>query len=178
MNLLLDTHAMVLALGQRLQEEFGLRLEQIDLGGGLGVPYAPEETPLALTAFGTGLSELLQRHPWFQGELILEPGRFLAAPCGVYLARVIRVKESRGERFAILEGGINHLLRPLLTGQAFPVKAIGKLRRPATTDWRSPVDAAVCDNQRCVHGVRARCIRRVRARIASTIGLASPDSAD
>lgn len=45
-----------------------------------------------------------------------------------------RVKESRGTRFVILEGGINHLLRPLLTGQPFPVKAIGKAgsTRPAT----------------------------------------------
>ena len=42
------------------------------------------------------------------------------------LARVIRIKESRGTRFAILEGGINHLLRPLLTGEPFPVRAIGK----------------------------------------------------
>ncbi|HET8902103.1 MAG TPA: hypothetical protein VFM84_09220, partial [Holophagaceae bacterium] len=50
----------------------------------------------------------------------------LAAPCGIYLARVIRVKESRGTRFAILEGGLNHLLRPALTGQPFPVRAAGK----------------------------------------------------
>ncbi len=131
---LLETHAMVLELGKRLQEDLGLQLDQIDLGGGLGVPYAPKETPLALGTFGQGLAALLQHHPWFQGELILEPGRFLAAPCGVYLARVTRVKESRGVRFAILEGGINHLLRPLLTGQAFPVKAVGPSGppRPAT----------------------------------------------
>lgn len=120
------THAMVLDLGRRLHEEHGLELEQIDLGGGLGVPYEPDEAPLDLRAFGENLSALLERHPWFRGELILEPGRFLAAPCGVYLAKVTRVKESRGVRFAILEGGINHLLRPLLTGQAFPVKAVGK----------------------------------------------------
>ena len=65
---------------------------------------------------------------------MLEPGRFLAAPCGVYLSRVVRVKESRGVRFAILEGGVNHLLRPLLTGQPFPVKAVGGTgpSRPAT----------------------------------------------
>lgn len=125
-KILLETHAMVLDLGKRLHEEFSLSLDQIDLGGGLGVPYALDETPLDLVAFGMGLLELLQHHPWFQGELILEPGRFLAAPCGVYLAKVTRVKESRGVRFTILEGGINHLLRPLLTGQAFPVKAVGK----------------------------------------------------
>jgi diaminopimelate decarboxylase len=123
---LLATHGAVLQLGKRLQTEHGLVLEQIDLGGGLGVPYAPEETPLDQDLFGHGLSNLLSEHPWFTGELVLEPGRFLAAPCGVYLVRVVRLKESRGTRFAILEGGINHLLRPLLTGQAFPVKVVGK----------------------------------------------------
>ncbi|WP_306590729.1 alanine racemase [Geothrix sp. 21YS21S-4] len=119
-------HGGVLDLARRLHETHGLAFEQIDLGGGLGVPYAPEETPLDLAAFGQGLSDLLARHSWFSGELILEPGRFLAGPCGIYLARVVRVKESRGTRFAILEGGINHLIRPLLTGQPFPVKAVGK----------------------------------------------------
>lgn len=119
-------HGAVLELAKRLHEVHGLVFEQIDLGGGLGVPYAPEEMPLDLKVFGQGLSDLLAGHSWFTGELILEPGRFLAGPCGVYLARVVRVKESRGTRFAILEGGINHLIRPLLTGQPFPVKAVGK----------------------------------------------------
>jgi diaminopimelate decarboxylase len=131
---LLATHAMVLDLAKSLQGIHGLEIAQIDLGGGLGVPYAPGETPLDVEGLGLGLSELLAAHPWFAGELVLEPGRFLAAPCGVYLSRVLRVKESRGTRFVILEGGINHLLRPLLTGQPFPVKALGKKgpSRPAT----------------------------------------------
>lgn len=121
---LLSTHTMVLELARKLSKE--LEITQIDLGGGLGVPYAPHESPLDVDHFGKGLAHLLETHEWFKGELILEPGRFLAAPCGVYLAKVTRVKESRGTRFAILEGGINHLLRPLLTEQPFPVKAIGK----------------------------------------------------
>jgi len=88
------------------------------------VPYASGQAPLDLHALGAGLAGLLLTHDWFHGELVLEPGRFLAAPCGIYLARVVRIKESRGTRFAILEGGINHLLRPLLTGEPFPVKAV------------------------------------------------------
>ena len=116
----------MLELAKRLTEAHGLVFEQIDLGGGLGIPYAVDETPLDAAHLGRGLSDLLARHPWFGGELILEPGRFLAGPCGVYLVRVVRIKASRGIRFAILEGGINHLIRPLLTGQPFPVKALGK----------------------------------------------------
>jgi diaminopimelate decarboxylase len=123
---LLAIHGAVLDLAQRMQDTHGLSFEQIDLGGGLGVAYASDEAPLDLARLGQGLSDLLARHPWFLGELILEPGRFLAGPCGIYLVRVVRIKESRGTRFAILEGGINHLIRPLLTGQPFPVKAVGQ----------------------------------------------------
>lgn len=131
---LLATHGAVLDLARRLSEAHGLDLTQIDLGGGLGIPYAEDEAPLDAEALGQGLSDLLDAHPWFRGELILEPGRYLAGPCGVYLSRVVRVKESRGTRFVILEGGVNHLLRPLLTGQPFPVRALGKEgpMRPAT----------------------------------------------
>lgn len=123
---LLAIHGAVLGLAQRLNQAHGLGLEQIDLGGGLGIRYAPDQAPLDVRTLGSGLSDLLKHHGWFSGDLILEPGRFLAGPCGVYLARVVRIKESRGTRFAILEGGINHLLRPLLTGEAFPVRAVGK----------------------------------------------------
>jgi len=123
---LLATHRMVLEMAARIQQDHGLELEQVDLGGGLGVAYSSDQTELDVEALGQGLARLLREHSWFKGELILEPGRFLAAPCGIYLARVVRIKESRGTRFAILEGGINHLLRPLLTGEPFPVCVIGK----------------------------------------------------
>ncbi len=123
---LLATHRMVLEMAARMNGEHGLELQQIDLGGGLGVAYSADQTELDVEALGQGLGQLQREHSWFKGELILEPGRYLAAFCGVYLARVIRIKESCGTRFAILEGGINHLLRPLLTGEPFPVRAIGK----------------------------------------------------
>jgi diaminopimelate decarboxylase len=131
---LLATHAHVLDLAKGIHERYGLILEQIDLGGGLGVPYAESETPLDVAALGQGLAGLLAAHPWFTGNLVLEPGRFLAGPCGVYLSKVVRIKESRGVRFAILEAGVNHLLRPLLTGQPFPVRAVDGEgpSRPAT----------------------------------------------
>jgi len=121
---LLATHAMVLDLARRLYERHDLRLGLVDLGGGLGVPYAADESPLDTDVLGAGLAVLLARHAWFSGELLLEPGRFLAAGCGVYLTRVVRTKISRGVRFAILQAGLNHLLRPALTGQPFPVRLV------------------------------------------------------
>ncbi len=116
---LLANHRTALRIGQAMHEDHGIDLELVDLGGGLGIRYAPSEPSLDIWALGAGLGRLLEEHPWFTGELLLEPGRWLSGPCGVYLTRVVRVKESRGVRFALLEGGINHLLaavadRPVL----------------------------------------------------------------
>lgn len=131
---LLGTYRMVFGLARRVADAVGdAPLEQIDLGGGLGVAYGPEQPGLDIFALGEGLTELIAEEAWFRGEVILEPGRLLSAPCGVYLARVVRVKRSRGVTFAILEGGINHLMRPFLTDEAFPVRAVGKSPSPAAT---------------------------------------------
>jgi len=123
---LLASHGAALAIARELGELSGEALDLVDLGGGLGIPYAEGQEELDVEALGKGLVRVLAENPWFRGELLLEPGRWLSGPCGVYLARVLRVKESRGKRFAVLEGGINHLLRPLLTGEPFPVAAVGK----------------------------------------------------
>lgn len=123
---LLANHRTALRIAQGMHERHGIDLELIDIGGGLGVRYAANEPSLDIHALGSGLGRLLDANPWFAGELLLEPGRWLSAPVGIYLTRVVRVKESRGVRFAMLEGGINHLLRPLLTGQSFPVTALDR----------------------------------------------------
>lgn len=134
---LLANHRTALRIGRRLQELLGRELDLIDLGGGLGVRYAVTQPSLDIRAVGAGLGRILAENPWFTGELLLEPGRWLSAPTGVYCARVVRTKVSRGERFVLLEGGINHLLRPLLTGQSFPTLALrpgeGVLQGPLAT---------------------------------------------
>jgi diaminopimelate decarboxylase len=122
---LLQNHGAAFAIGERMARELG-GLELIDLGGGLGIPYSESEDELDIGAFAEGLDRLLRLNDWFEGRIVVEPGRWLAGPCGVYLARVVRTKTSRGTRFAVLEGGVNHLLRPLLTGQDFPSRAPGR----------------------------------------------------
>jgi diaminopimelate decarboxylase len=136
---LLANHRAAFALGRRLQEETGEPLDLIDLGGGLGIPYAEGEEELDVEAFAAGIGRLLEENPWFSGRVVVEPGRWLAGPCGVYLTRVVRTKTSRGTRFAILEGGVNHLLRPLLTGQAFPAAAPGKGGEEVPTTLAGPL---------------------------------------
>lgn len=136
---LIANHRTALRIGRDLQEMLGHELDLIDIGGGLGIRYALNEASLDIRAVGAGLGRILTENEWFTGELLLEPGRWLSGPTGIYGARVVRTKESRGERFVMLEGGINHLLRPLLTGQSFPtlvvrpgVGVVGGERAPTT----------------------------------------------
>lgn len=110
--------ADLVEIGRRVAAETGTPLRLVDAGGGLGIPYSDGERPLDLTRLGRRLGELRAR--WdadstiSQTELVLEPGRFLVGPAGAYVARVVDVKGPESAPVAILDGGINHLLRPAL----------------------------------------------------------------
>jgi diaminopimelate decarboxylase len=103
---------------RRVAAETGTPLRLVDAGGGLGIPYSDGERPLDLARLGRRLGELRAR--WDsdadlrQMEVVLEPGRFLVGPAGAYVARVVDVKGPDSAPVAILDGGINHLLRPAL----------------------------------------------------------------
>ncbi|WP_439573218.1 type III PLP-dependent enzyme [Phreatobacter sp.] len=103
-----------LGLAARVAERAGRPLATIDLGGGLGIPYFSGEAPLDLDAVRASVPDLVaeqRRHPLIAGaRVIVEPGRFLAGPSGVYLAEVNAVKVSRGQRFVIVDGGMHHHL--------------------------------------------------------------------
>jgi len=116
-----DHVAELVAVGKEVAAEAGVPLRLVDAGGGLGIPYADGERPLDLGLLGTRLEEL--RAGWAQDpalremEVLLEPGRFLVGPAGAYVARVVDVKGTPGAPVAILDGGINHLVRPALVRQ-------------------------------------------------------------
>lgn len=86
----------------------GVDLRLVDAGGGLGVSFdgGPE---LDVDALGRGLESVA---PPPGVRLLLEPGRWIAAPCGWYAAPVTDLKHSRGAWFAVVRGGINHFALP------------------------------------------------------------------
>ena len=136
---LLSNHRAALAIAERMTRDEALTLDLVDLGGGLGIPYSYEESELDIEAFGKGLERLLRANDWYEGDLVVEPGRWLVGPAGVYLSRVVRTKRSRGVDFAVMEGGVNHLLRPALTGQAFPAAAPGVAGEPLSQTLAGPL---------------------------------------
>ncbi len=99
----------VLALADALAGE-GIRLEHLDLGGGLGICYNDETPPAISDYVGAMLAVLRGRSE----RLILEPGRVLVGNAGVLLTRVEYLKHGEEKNFAIVDAGMNDLMRPAL----------------------------------------------------------------
>ncbi|MDJ0836813.1 MAG: PLP-dependent decarboxylase [Acidobacteriota bacterium] len=106
----------------QLADQLSFPFEILDLGGGLGIPYEENDRALEWAPLMATLADLRAAGGW--RETWLELGRYAVGPFGRYLARVADRKRVRGEELLVLEGGINHLLRPALTGQAFPCSAL------------------------------------------------------
>lgn len=90
----------------------GHRVERLDLGGGLGVPYFNQPDPPGPQAYAAMAAKVMAG---IEAELAFEPGRVLAANAGVLLTRVIRIHERpEGPRFLILDAAMNDLIRPAM----------------------------------------------------------------
>lgn len=128
----------VLQTARRLHEELGIPLDVVDVGGGFGIAYFDNESPLQLDALLPELSNVFEAfhadHPGTR--LITEQGRFLTAESGTYLVSVRYVKESMGEKFAIADGGTNHHMAAVGVGsfvkRNYPIAAFGASRESGT----------------------------------------------
>jgi diaminopimelate decarboxylase len=107
---MLEAADKVIALIERLRAR-GHKIEEIDLGGGLGVRYQPSDEP---TAIETLISRLHDRIARCDARVMVEPGRSIVGPAGVLLTRVLYRKESPKKHFVIVDAAMNDLIRPSL----------------------------------------------------------------
>lgn len=96
----------------RLAEGAPSPVKQINLGGGWGIPYFPGEQALDLAPVAEALAEIQgsMASEWPACRLVLELGRYLVGEAGVYVARVLDRKVSRGQVFLVTDGGMHHHL--------------------------------------------------------------------
>lgn len=156
-GLLAGNARRVLALAVGLARAFDVPLDTVDFGGGFGVPYTPGERPLDLASLSAGLSRVAReagREPLLEGtRLVFEPGRFLVAQAGAYVTRVLGTKRSRGVTYALVDGGVHHLLRPALFGTPHAVERFGL--GPGGPATRVVVAGPLCTSLDLLHpGVR------------------------
>jgi diaminopimelate decarboxylase len=107
-----DNAAALLAEFARTLMGDGHKLEHIDLGGGLGIPYRPDDPEPPLP---TAYAETITRHTKGLGlKLIFEIGRMIVGNAGILLTRVLYVKRGEAKTFVVVDAAMNDLIRPTL----------------------------------------------------------------
>ena len=133
----LDATDRLIRLMEQLKED-GITLKHLDLGGGLGVTYT-DETPPHPSDYATALLNKLKNYEDL--EIILEPGRAIAANAGILLAKVQYLKSNESRNFAITDTGMNDMIRPALYEAYMNIIEIDRTleREKATYDVVGPV---------------------------------------
>lgn len=111
-NAIIAMQAATFALATRLSDEVGATPELVNLGGGFGLAYFPGDQRLDVRPIGLALGDQIDARAEIlrDSHFALELGRFLVGEAGVYLTRVIDRKDSQGEVFLVVDGGLHHQL--------------------------------------------------------------------
>lgn len=146
-HLALLTHYFDLA--EAWQRRYGLTLDWLNVGGGIGVNYADLDASFDWDGFCAGLAALIAaRRPAFR--IVFECGRFLTADCGYYLAEVTDLKTNHGSHFAILRGGSHHFRLPVSWQHNHPFVVLARdawpypFPRPAVHDGTVTLCGELC----------------------------------
>lgn len=106
----------------KLANDLSIDLKVLDLGGGLGIPYTLDAPTLSWDKLINSLTTIKQQAG--VEELWMELGRYAVGECGHYATPIVEAKQNYAQQQVILSGGINHLLRPAVTNQDFPVQLL------------------------------------------------------
>jgi diaminopimelate decarboxylase len=110
------------SLAHRVHDELGIDFEMINLGGGFGVAYRPEEVAFPVEAYGRELDELydaMSMHEIGHPKIITENGRWVTGDAGFLLTKVINIKRTHGNTFVGVDTSIQNLLRAGIYGSAY-----------------------------------------------------------
>ena len=119
----------------------GHSVERVGLGGGLGVRYR-DETPPDVAAYGALVERARQR---FGVTMLIEPGRWLVAPAGLLLTRVIAVKQAGGRCWALVDAAMNDLMRPALYDAWHAIDPVAE-PAPGVASVETDVAGPVCES--------------------------------
>ena len=118
----------------------GHNIARADLGGGLGVPYRTDnQPPPDPAAYGAMIAKVTKG---LNAQLILEPGRLIAANAGILVARVIYNKQGEAKRFLIIDAGMNDLIRPAMYDAHHDIVSVAG---PMSASERYDVVGPVCE---------------------------------
>lgn len=142
---LLGTIRMMFDLANEIRDTLGVTVSFIDFGGGIGIPYRPEEEPVDIAALGAGAKKLYEE--MMQGfdhtRISFECGRAITGPYGYLVARAIHYKHIY-RNYIGLDACMADLMRPAIYGSYHHITVVGKENEPATEVY--DVTGSLCEN--------------------------------
>ncbi|MDX9787535.1 MAG: diaminopimelate decarboxylase [Desulfobacterales bacterium] len=143
---MVQTAQMLLEEVERISAALGIRFEFINIGGGLGIPYRPEQTPLNLTAMGAEITACFQdfkRRNGYAPALYMESGRYMTGPHGALVVTAINRKEIYRTYIGV-DACMSALMRPALYDAYHHISVLGKEQMPKTLT--ADVVGSLCEN--------------------------------
>ena len=121
----------LLSIAKRVHDEVGVDFEFIDIGGGFGVPYKPEDPEFDLSEFASKVvapfKSKVAEYGLGKPFLCIEPGRYLVCDAIVLLTTINTVKVTPSKKFVGVDAGFNTLIRPTMYGSYHPILVANKL---------------------------------------------------
>ncbi|MFO8102186.1 MAG: diaminopimelate decarboxylase [Dehalococcoidia bacterium] len=142
-----DTAELLFNLIVEISRELGIRFEFVNIGGGVGIPYRPEQEPVDLNELSEGVKNSYERIIEANGfsplKLFMECGRMITGPYGYLVSRVRHIKQTY-KNFAGLDATMADLMRPAIYGAYHHVTVMG--RENAPHDAIYDVTGSLCEN--------------------------------
>jgi diaminopimelate decarboxylase len=142
-----ETARMLFELLAELSKELGIAFEFVNLGGGFGIPYRPEQTGLDLGLLGSRIRGEYERNIAGRGlapvAVFMESGRLMMGPYGYLVSRVLHLKHTYRD-YVGLDASAANLMRPGLYGAYHHITVPGKENQPA--DRLYDVTGSLCEN--------------------------------
>lgn len=142
----LETADIMFKLARELEDKFGITIEFINLGGGYGIPYEPDEEPLDIKKLGSE-TEALYRKAFEaranQPRVVTEHGRYISGPHG-YLALSVRHLKETYKNYVGTDGSMANLMRPGMYGAYHQITVLDKEDLPS--DQVYDVVGSLCEN--------------------------------
>ena len=144
---LIYTAELMFKLAAEIKEKLGIALEFVNLGGGIGIPYRPEEEPVNLTEVGEGIKalyeELMIPNGLGHAAIAMESGRAMTGPAGWLVSTVLHEKKTYKDYIG-LDSCMSNLMRPALYGAYHHITIMGKEK--AHCDHLYDVTGSLCEN--------------------------------
>ncbi len=143
----METAEILFNLVVELSQELGIRFEFVNIGGGIGIPYKPDQKPVDLSVVSSGVKDryekIIENNGLAPLAIYMECGRMITGPFGYLVTRVRHIKNTY-KKFAGVDATMSDLMRPAIYGAYHHITVMGKENVPHDTVY--DVTGSLCEN--------------------------------